>query len=284
MACVGIGALWGFAPTAVSATVIQHHYFYTSDGVRLHYLEAGKGQPTLLWIPGWLMPAQIFEAQLKALARQQRVVVLDPRSQGKSALAKGSHSAPRRARDIDEWIQKLHVDAFVLAGWSLGVMEGLDYVERYQPSQLKGLILIDNSIGFGAAPPASTATPEPALSHQAYLHRFVRAMFKHPPTEEFLRMIDASTLRLPAPIAAQLLAKPYPREYYHDAILHANVPVLYAITSRLGYQGEALTTEFPQARVVVYPNAGHALFVDEADQFNSDVTAFVRSLPAASAH
>lgn len=268
------------SPAGARATDIQDHYFYTSDGARLHYLEAGSGQPTLLWIPGWLMPAQIFEGQIESLAQQHHVVVLDPRSQGQSDVFKGSHSAARRAKDISEWVQRLNVNNFVLIGWSLGVMESLDYVERYKPSQLRGLVLIDNSIGFGPKPIPSKPNQHetPPVNHLEYLHRFVRAMFKSHPSEDFLAMIDASTVRIPAPVAAELLAKPYPRVYYHDAILHANVPVLYAITSHLQYQGDALKAEYSKARVDIYPNAGHALFVDDAERFNSNVENFVSSL------
>lgn len=35
-------------------------HFRTSDGVELHYLEAGSG-PTLVFVPGWTMPADIWE-------------------------------------------------------------------------------------------------------------------------------------------------------------------------------------------------------------------------------
>src|ERR1051325_4215642 len=31
-------------------------FFTTSDGIRIHYLEAGKG-PAIFFIPGWTMPA-----------------------------------------------------------------------------------------------------------------------------------------------------------------------------------------------------------------------------------
>lgn len=65
------------------AQPIQSRFFTTSDGVRLHYLEAGTG-PALIFVPGWTMPAEIWEAQLRDLSREFRVIALDPRSQGAS--------------------------------------------------------------------------------------------------------------------------------------------------------------------------------------------------------
>jgi len=261
------------------AADIHHRYFYTSDGIRLHYLEAGTGEPSLLFIPGWLMPAAIFQSQLQTLSATHRVVVLDPRSQGQSDVYKGSHSAALRARDIHEWVVHAHPQEFVLVGWSLGVMEGLDYVHRYQPTHLRGLVLIDNSIGEGTPPPAKAHPAGPPVDHKIYLHQFVRSMFKTPQSEDLLATIDASTLKVSESIAAQLLAKPYSRDYYRSTLLESHVPTLYAITPHLKYQGDALLVDDPSAQVIVYAHSGHALFVDEAERFNEDVARFVGSLP-----
>lgn len=266
------------------ATAIMDHEFRTTDGVRLHYLEAGHGEPALVFVPGWLMPARIFEAQLTALSAHHRVLVLDPRSQGASDLYDGPHTAERRAADIREFVDHVQPGPFVLVGWSLGVMEGLDYVERSRPTDLRGMVLIDNSIGE-ATPPKPTAPKAgsvPANTPRTRTQRmlaFVRGMFAHPPSEELLKWVDASVLRVPERVAAELLAKPYPREYYKDAIYHAQVPVLYAIRPRFEAQGAALQAHLQSARVSIYADAGHALFVDEAHRFNADVEQFVDALP-----
>jgi microsomal epoxide hydrolase len=266
--------------TPVHATTIEDREFRTSDGVRLHYLEAGQGEPTLVVIPGWLMPAQLFEAQLSALSAHRRVVVLDPRSQGQSDLYVGSHTPLRRALDIREFVDHVGTENFVLAGWSLGVMEGLDYVERFRPPGLRGLVLIDNSIGE-ASPPK----PQPASGHTGKtlprverMKAFVQGLFERPPPPALLLATESSVLRVPEPVAAELLAKPYPREYYKNAIYRANVPVLYAIRPKFAEQGAALQAHLSTARVALYPNAGHALFVDEADRFNRDVEGFIGAL------
>ena len=274
---LGIG-LFGVAP--VGAATIEDREFRTSDGVRLHYLEAGEGEPTLLVIPGWLMPAQLFEAQLNTLSAHRRVVVLDPRSQGQSELYAGPHTPLRRALDIREFVDHVGAEHFVLAGWSLGVMEGLDYVERFRPPGLRGLVLIDNSIGE-ASPPK----PRPAPVHTGKvvprverMKAFVQGLFERAPPPALLSAAESSALRVPEPVAAELLAKPYPREYYKNAIYHANVPVLYAIRPKFAEQGAALQAHLSTARVALYPDAGHALFVDEAEHFNRDVEGFLGTL------
>ncbi|MEY4761609.1 MAG: hypothetical protein RLZZ200_1465 [Pseudomonadota bacterium] len=280
MAWVATGILCFALSSAPAGAAVRDAEFLTSDGVRLHYREAGEGAPTLVFIPGWLMPAEIFDAQLQALSAHRRVVVLSPRSQGRSELFMGPHTPERRARDIDEFVRQAVAGPFVLVGWSLGVMEGLDYVQRFRPAGLKGMVLVDNSIGE-ATPPRPSGRKRSAMTdaeYRAWLPAFVRGMFRSAPPGAFLDMIDRSAQRVPRDIADELLAKPYPREYYKSVIYREAVPVLYAITPRFKEQGEALKARLPTARVSIYPEAGHALFVDAAVRFNSDVERFVEGI------
>ncbi len=55
-------------------------YFTTSDGVRLHYVEAGSG-PAIVFVPGWTNSAWIWEPQIQHFSKKYRVVALDPRFQ-----------------------------------------------------------------------------------------------------------------------------------------------------------------------------------------------------------
>ena len=266
---------------AARADEIRDGFFHTTDGVRLHYREAGSSGRALVFIPGWLMPAEIFDGQLRALSGHYHVFALSPRSQGQSAAFAGRHTPELRARDIKEFVDLVAPDDFVLVGWSLGVMEGLDYVQRFHPPGLKAMVLIDNSIGE-AQPPRAAASKrratETVKERVERLRAFVRSMFHTPQPAEFIDLIDRSVLRVPNDIAQELLAKPYPREYYKTVIYREGVPVLYAITPRLRDQGTALAARLPGARVTVYPTAGHALFVDAAAEFNADLEHFLEGI------
>ncbi len=103
-------------------------FFTTSDGVQLHYLEAGSG-PGMVFVPGWTMPAWIWEAQLRHFAAHYHVVALDPRSQGESAKPGHGNSPERRAQDVHELVQQLKLGPAVLVGWSLAVPELLTYAD-----------------------------------------------------------------------------------------------------------------------------------------------------------
>src|SRR5574341_603719 len=73
----------------------------TGDGVRLHYRESGSG-PAILFVPGWTMPAEIWEPQIEHFSKRWRVVAMDPRSQGESSQTTEGHYPERRAQDIKD--------------------------------------------------------------------------------------------------------------------------------------------------------------------------------------
>jgi microsomal epoxide hydrolase len=275
-------AAWLLSSFCAWAHPVKSQFFKTSDGLSLHYLEAGSGHRSLVFVPGWLMPAEIFEEQILALSADHRVLVLDPRGQGRSKAPPQRLQAAARARDIDELLQQAQVGEHVLIGWSLGVMEVLDHTVRHPNPQLRGLVLIDNSIGMGRAPASTSGKAKRPIANdefRAYIQRFASAIFKHPPPPGWLQAIETSATQLPPKAAWGLLDKPYGREYYKKAVLALDVPLWYAITPRFAEQSLELTQTHPRASATVFEDAGHALFVDSAAQFNRGMKEFLERMP-----
>lgn len=263
---------------------IQQKSFMTSDHVKLQYLIGGGGQHTLFFIPGWLMPAEVFNAQLNYFSQYYRVISFSPRSQGKSDIYLGANLAELRARDIKELLAATQTTEFTLIGWSLGVMEALDYINRYGDQGLQSLVLIDNSIGEGTPPKASSSKSNAKMSTESfkkYVKGFVGAIFKSAPPADFIRTVENSALRLAASPenAFAILKKPYAREYYRDTVYKTQVPIWYAITPRYAEQALLLGEKHPKGEFKIYENnAGHGLFVDQADEFNLDLENFLRKM------
>ena len=236
---------------------------------------------TLVFIPGWLMPARIFDKQIEELSRAHRVIVLDPRGQGLSKAPPHKLDAISRVRDIDELLTQAQVKEHVLIGWSLGVMEVLEYSVRHRRDTLKAMVLIDNSIGMGRPPvsaPGKSQRPLQPDEFRAYVKRFAAGMFKtHPPTG-WLEAIEASATQLPPKAAWALLNKPYHRDFYKKAALDAQLPLWYAVTPRFEEQSVELLQNQPRASATVFEQAGHALFVDSADRFNQSLQQFIERL------
>ncbi|MDO9024416.1 alpha/beta hydrolase [Zwartia sp.] len=259
---------------------LQHHTFNTSDGVRLHYIEGGRGEQAIVLIPGWLMPAAVFEKQFEVLARQYRVLALDPRSQGLSEVTKQSHAPKRRIQDIAEFLKAAKVNEFVLAGWSLGVLESLDYVAQYNPKGLRGLILIDNSVGEGRPPKGRRSnfaqTMNDPVKREQYMRTFSKDIYRKTPPPLLAQAVLDSALQAAPDVAIQLLNQPYPRTYWSETLQKQKVPVLYAVRPWLAEQADALKLKRAPELITVemFDKAGHALFVDEPETFNQAVLKF----------
>jgi microsomal epoxide hydrolase len=261
-----------------SAATPRECFFKTSDGLRLHYTEAGDGEETLIFVPGWMMPAAVFDAQLAALSKHFRVIAFDPRSHGKSDVSAGAHTPRRRSQDLHELMQLLKSRKVILIGWSLGVMEVLDYLTMFKHKDIAGLVLIDNSIGMGRPPSSSKSSSGGPIgkSRESYLKNFIHGLTQKPMPAGMFEEIYASAHRMPQGVAKELINKPYPREHWSKAVLSQDIPILYVIRPRFEEQGRILAAKRPQlVQIELFPKAGHAIFIDEATKFNQLVTAFV---------
>jgi non-heme chloroperoxidase len=285
------GALLPRAQAQDSASLkTDDRWFTSSDGVRLHYLEAGAskpGQPTLVFVPGWTMPAWIWSLQIEYFARENRVLALDPRGQGRSTIAATGYNYRRRAADIAELLTAARCADVVLVGWSLAVLECLQYLHdaaaTSAPSPVRALVLVDNSVGEGDPPSGpSNFTSRLRSKRRETVTAFVKAMFKREQPQTWLDQLTEAALRMPAASSIQLLNQGTPREFWRETLYALELPVMYAYTPRLARQGELVKANKPAVETLLFEGAGHALFVDDATVFNTTLQAFItrtRALP-----
>ncbi len=256
-------------------------FFTTADGVRLHYIEAGPSfAPTLVFVPGWTMPAWIFQRQIAFFSRDYHVVALDPRGQGDSDIPATGYEPYRRGADIGDLIAALGGRRVLLVGWSLGVLDSLAYVHEVGDGKLLGLVLIDNSVGEDPPPapaPACRRAGSPAPRARRRWPGSCAACSTGRRTQAYLEQLTDTALRTPPDASAALLSYPVPRSFWRDAIYTVRKPILYIVTPRLAGQAENLQLRHPEVRSDVYTDAGHALFIDDGDRFNAEMLDFIRT-------
>lgn len=262
-------------------------FFTTTDGVQLHYIEAGRGH-TIVLVPGWTMPAWIWSAQIADFARRFHVVAFDPRSQGSSELTPSGNEPLRRGQDIAELIGRLSParglppEPVLLVGWSLGVLDSLAYLHQYGDARLAGLVLVDNSVGEDPPPPPARGLrafrfprlwPVPRADA---VRAFVRGMFVREPPAAYLNRLTEASLHTPEAVAAQLLSYPQPRSFWRQAVYSTDRPILYIVRPRLGGQAANLVGHDPAAESVVLAGVGHAMFAEDPKRFDTLVADFIR--------
>jgi microsomal epoxide hydrolase len=293
------------AATLAHGAAAQSRWFTTSDGQRLHYLEAGPSRAaapapgaTLVFVPGWTMPAWIWQAQIAHFAPHLRVIALDPRGQGRSDIATGGYEYGRRAADIAELLTAANAgDNVVLVGWSLGVLEALQFMHDARANAnaspatpagttrsaapVRALVLVDNSVGVGD-PPAGDPTFFPRLRarRRDTVAGFCAGMFKkRKPEPRWLDELVTAALRMPLEASIALLSQARAREFWRDALYATPRPVLYAYTPKFAQQGEIVKARMPQLETALFTDAGHAVFADDPAAFNARLATFLERVP-----
>lgn len=266
------------------ASAMNSVCFDSSDKVRLcysaHLLAEDAARPILVFIPGWTMPAAIWEKQLSYFSGKYSLVAFDPRGQGASAAPRVGYTLDRRVKDLKELLDRFPERRFILVGWSLAVLESLAFVDRYGDSRLRGLVLVDNSIGEGSPPPARNGGKNPFFEElrtqrEETMAKFVAAMFRQDPGAEMRQVILASALKTEVEDSIRLLSYGKPRTYWKDAVYRTRLPIGYLVTPKWSVQAKALLQKHPNASVKIFEQSGHALFWDEADAFNRALDDFI---------
>ncbi len=279
------------APEATWAQVeFRSDHFLTSDGVELHYLEAGSG-PTIVFVPGFTAPAEIWEPQLAHFAATHRVVALDPRSQGRSEKTTEGHHLVRRGQDIGELIEHLSAAPVVVVGWSLAVLEILTYAREFGTDSFRGVVLVDMYLGvdeeLGEQHPYEAGwRPWIAglqLDRQNWTRGWVRSFYRSEQSEEYLDAMTQAVLATPTNTAVTLLSNVMLMEErdWRPVMDELDRPVLFVASSQPWAVAEAemVRERWPEIRVEVFENTGHALFVDKPEQFNRVLEEFLATLP-----
>jgi len=262
-------------------------FITTPDGIKIHYLEArpsaaSSNGPTLLFVPGWTMPGWIWEQQIAHFAKTHRVVAMDPRSQGESSQTSEGHYPAARARDIKAIVDQLKLAPVVLVGWSMGVTEAAAYVDQFGNDTLAGFVLVDGWAGADYDPKVTPQMWQWAAGfqkdRQAQTEAFVRSMFKKPQSEEYLKRVTQASLRTPTNSAVALFVGAFTSDY-RPALAKTDKPTLIVVAQSPwvpAYQD--MQKRIPGSRIEVLENVGHALFVDDAERFNSLLEDFVKGL------
>jgi non-heme chloroperoxidase len=177
-------------------------------------------------------------------------------------------------------LQHLQLTRAVLVGWSNGVPDVLSFVEQNGTSKLSGAALVDGLLKVGDM---QTSMAGMLKSFQAdrikFSDGFVRSMYSNPQTEEYIAHVKDESLT-PTNTAVVEIFNVVSRGDFTPILAKLDKPVMYVCDQYLAAQGKILQAQLPKARVEIFPKAGHALFVDEADKFNALLAEFVTSLPS----
>jgi pimeloyl-ACP methyl ester carboxylesterase len=143
---MGHAAIWGAMATARNLPDYADGYWWSPDGLRLHYRDypGDAAQPPLLCIPGLTRNARDYEALATRLAGGRRVIAVDLRGRGESGYAKDpmSYVPLTYLQDLEALVVELKLDRFVAIGTSLGGILTM-LMAATHPERIAGAVLND---------------------------------------------------------------------------------------------------------------------------------------------
>src|SRR5437667_11279213 len=139
---VALAALSIALPDPLAAFVqAPQSKFAEVNGVRLHYLVAGKGDPVVL-LHGYAQTSHMWLPLISKLADKHTVIAPDLRGFGQSSAPADGYTKAAMAQDIHELMKSLKYDRIRLVGHDIGLMVAYAYAAQY-PNEVDRLVLME---------------------------------------------------------------------------------------------------------------------------------------------
>lgn len=256
---------------------------FADDGARIDVRVDGSDGNAVVMIHGFPLTRDIWDAQVKALARTHRVVLPDLRGMGASSVPDGPYLMETLASDIATTLDALAIERAAFVGHSLGGYVALAFARMFT-ERVARLALVCSRIAAdtqeiaenrrknadsierdGAIPPEMTPrllAPETLSQRPEIAER----------AAEIARRIDPRG-------AAAMLRGMAMRVASDDLAPDLDVAVLVVAGARDAVvpieEARAVARAFPKGRLVVCERSGHLPMLEEPDRVTEGLTEFL---------
>lgn len=141
LTCVAILVLVVTTCIAASAQNRIADRFANVNGIKLHYLTAGKGDPVIL-LHGYAQNSHMWRPLIPELARTHTVIAPDLRGFGQSDKPASGYEKKSMAQDIHALASSLGAKKVILVGHDIGLMVAYAYAAQY-PTEVERIVLMD---------------------------------------------------------------------------------------------------------------------------------------------
>jgi pimeloyl-ACP methyl ester carboxylesterase len=267
------------------------------DGIRLYYEETGTGSP-VIFVHEFAGDYRSWEPQVRHFAKFYRCITFNARGYPPSDVPKeGERYSQERARDdIRAVLDGLKIDKAHVVGLSMGGFAALHFGLRY-PQRVRSLVV--GGCGYGAAPDqreqfmreseaAARRFEELGMAKAAegYALGPTRVQFQNKDprgwTEFATQLAEHSTEG--AALTQRGVQKRRPSLFdLVDEMKTISAPTL-VITGDEDWPclepGLLMKRTIPTAALVVMPNCGHTINLEEPAAFNAHIAEFFRTVEA----
>ncbi len=115
--------------------------FANVNGVKLHYLVAGKGDPVIL-LHGYAQNSHMWRPLMAVLAKTHTIIAPDLRGFGQSSKPMTGFDKKTMAQDVHALASSLGLRRVVIVGHDIGLMVAYAYAAQY-PNEVDRIVLMD---------------------------------------------------------------------------------------------------------------------------------------------
>ncbi|MGD9615354.1 MAG: alpha/beta fold hydrolase [Alphaproteobacteria bacterium] len=263
----------------------------TNDGIRLYYEEAGSGDP-IVFVHEFAGDCRSYETQLRFFARRYRCVAFNARGYPPSDVPEDwrQYSQERARDDIRDVLDGLGIAKAHIVGISMGGFATLHFGFAY-PERARSLVVA--GCGYGAQPDKRTQFAEEVARTAAAIESQgmaeVAKTYGAGPTRvqyqnkdprgyaEFLAQLAEHSTTGAANTQRGVQARRPSLWELTEQMKRLDVPTLIATGDEDDpclEPGILMKRMIPAAALVVLPNTGHALNIEEPDLFNRTLADF----------
>lgn len=266
------------APPAMESGTVR-----SKDGVAVHYVAQGNGEPALLFVHGFGIDGSYWRHAMDALAPRHRVVALDLPGHGKSGADRKDWAMTVFGEDVKAVADRLKLRKVILLGHSMGGYVVLE-AARLMPDRVVGVIPVDTLLDPDETVPDAEIAGAMAAFKADYVgtaraygekYMFVAAT----PQAVKDRVIGDWAARAPGP-AVGLLEKVW-RYDPRPAISALKVPIVAVNADKYPTNFESFRKYAPQFDAVFVRGVGHYPMLEKPAEFVSRLEEAVAKVEAA---
>ncbi len=254
-------------------------YVAASDGVKIAYTSAGKGQPELIFIHGGLADRSVWGNQLETFARRCKVVALDLAGHGESGCNRNALSIQAFGGDVLAVLEAVEATQAVLVGNSLGGPVAAE-AALLVPSRVKAIVAVDTFHDLNQRIPTSESNAraqEFRTDFAGSVKKLVGALF-HPDADPVLmKTVEQALSRTSVETASKMFLS-FAGYEMSASVRRLKVPVHCINGDLFPMDIEANRQVYANFHAVVLPHTGHYPMLECPEEFNGRLAAILDQL------
>ncbi len=269
----------------------------TDDGVKLYYEEAGSGVP-IVFVHEFAGDYRSWEPQMRYFSRRYRCIAFNARGWPPSDVPEdvGRYSQARACDDIRSVLDALQIDKAHVVGCSMGALATLHFGLTY-PNRTRSLLAA--GAGYGAEPnerekfraeavviAAKLEKDGMAVFAESYAHGPARVQYENKDPRGFaeFKAMLAEHSATGAAYTQLGVQRKRPSVYDLEEKLTASRVPMLIVTGDEDWPcllpNVFIKQICPTAALLVIPNSGHAINIEEPATFNAALADFLAQVDA----